>query len=219
MRRPAIIFSQLLTTTLVLLLPAAVPAADSRLDEPRWSLEIKGGYFAPAIDHWEDFYGDDRTWHYAGSLAYKLLRQVEAGVEAGYIRDRGQGYAPLNNILSGEVKYELAPLNIFVLLRGVFSESQWVVPYAGGGFTRMFYRESIEGQGTARGAVNGYHGRAGLQFLLDEVDTRAASSFFRDYGVAHTYLFIETEVIKAKLDSPDVDLGGTSYLGGFLFEF
>ncbi|MDH4162158.1 MAG: MXAN_2562 family outer membrane beta-barrel protein [Nitrospirota bacterium] len=209
----------------VLLLPAAGHAASSRLDQPNWSLEVKGGNFYPEIDNWKDFYGRDHTWHYAGSLAYKVLRQVEAGIEAGYIKDRGQGYAPLNSqaqgvtVLSGRVTYELAPINVFVLFRGMFSDDQWLVPYAGGGYTRMFYREKIESQGAARGYVNGYHGRAGLQFLLDGIDSSAANNLFQDYGVHHTYLFVELEITKAALDNSSMDLGGKSYLAGFLFEF
>lgn len=209
----------------VLLVPAAGYAASTELDQPNWSLEFKGGNFYPEIDNWKDFYGRDHTWHYAGSLAYKLARQLEAGIEAGYIKDKGQGYAPLNSqlqgtpVLSGRVTYELAPVNVFVLLRGVFSDNQWLVPYAGGGYTRMFYRERIENQGAARGYVNGYHGRAGLQLLLDGIDSSAANNLFLDYGVQHTYLFVEVEITKAKLEASSMDLGGKSYLAGFLFEF
>ena len=63
--------------------------------------------------------------------------------------------------------YGIAPVNIFILLRGVLDEDQWVVPYAGGGFTRLYYKEKIESQGTVNGSVDGYHVRGGLQFLLD----------------------------------------------------
>lgn len=209
----------LLSCCAFLLIPVFAFAADPMLDAPHWSLELKGGYFYPDIDNWQTFYGDNRTWQYAGALAYKPLRAVEVGIEAGYIKDRGQGYAPLNNIMSGRVTYELAPVNAFLLIRGVFSETQWLVPYAGGGYTRMFYREKVESQGTTRGYVNGYHGRAGLQLLLDEIDPGAANNLFLDYGVYHTYLFFEIEITKAKLDASSVDLGGKSYLAGFLFEF
>lgn len=204
----------------LLLVPAVVLAEDTTADRPHWSFEFKGGYFYPEIDNWKTFYGQDRTSQYAGSLAYKLLRQVEAGIELGYIFDRGRGYAPLNNIMTGRVKYELAPINAFVLLRGIFTEGQWLVPYVGGGYTKLLYRESIEGQGTVRGSVAGSHARAGLQLLLDELDPSAANNLYQDYGVLHTYFFVELEMTRARLDSPTVvDLGGKSYLAGFLFEF
>ena len=208
-----------LSLVMLLAIPAAVPAAGPAQSVPHWSVEVKGGYFYPDIENWKTFYGDDKTWHYAGSLAYKILRQVELGIETGFIRDRGQAYAPLNAITTGSVVYEVVPVNIFVLVRAVFSENQWVVPYAGGGWTRMYYREKIEGQATVRGSVDGYHGRAGLQFLLDGLDPRAAHNLSTDFGIEHTYLFGEVQVTKATVGTPEVNLGGTSYLMGFLFEF
>lgn len=207
------------------LIPAAAFAADPMLDEPNWSLEFKGGSFYPEIENWESFYGQPKTGHYAVSLAYKLLRQAEAGIEVGYIRDQGQGFAALNSqllgspVITGRVTYELAPVNIFILLRGVFSETQWLVPYIGGGYTKMLYRETVESQGAARGSVDGSHGRAGFQLLLDGIDPGAANNMYLDYGVQHTYLFAEVEVIRAVLDSTTTDLGGKSYLAGLLFEF
>jgi hypothetical protein len=204
---------------MLLVMPVAVPAAEPI---PHWSLEIKGGYFYPDIENWKTFYGDDKTWHYAGSLAYKVLRQVEVGIEAGIIRDRGQAYAPLNAVKTGSVVYELFPVNVFLLVRGVFSEKQWLVPYVGGGWTRMSYQEKIEDQGTVRGAVNGYHGRAGFQLLLDDIDARSANNMFLDYGIQHTYIFFETQYTRAMINDVNgvsVNLGGTSYLGGVLFEF
>ncbi len=202
--------------------PAALFAEEPPAERPHWSFEVKGGDFIPDIENWSQFYGNRYTREYGGSLAYKLLRPLEVGIEGNYIEDRGQGLAPLHNMAAGKVTYRLYPVNVFVLVRGVFSENQWVVPYIGGGWTRMFYRQEIEGQGVARGAANGYHGRAGLQFLLDGLDRDAANSFYLDEGVYHTYLFLEAEYTRAMVDTVSagsVNLGGTSWLGGLLFEF
>jgi len=207
---------------LLLILPAAAPAAEPPADQPHWSLEFKGGWFTPDIEDWEVYYGREKTWHYAGSLAYKLTRQLEVGVEGGYIKDWGQGYAPINKIITGRVTYEVAPLNVFALYRAVFSEHQWVVPYIGGGWTRIFYREQIEGQGTVRGSADGHHWRAGVQLLLDEADSRAARNLYEDFGIHNTYFFLETQNSTAMINDlfgKSINLGGTSYLMGFLFEF
>jgi len=207
---------------LILVLPAGAFAAAPPADQPHWSLEVKGGWFYPDIDTWEANYGRDRTWHYAGSLAYKLFRQMEVGIEGGFIKDQGQGNGAISGMVTGRVTYEVFPLQAFVLFRGVFSEDQWLVPYAGGGWTRMYYREKIEAQSTIRGSADGYHGRAGLQLLLDNMDPRAAGNLYTDYGIFHTYLFFEAQYIRAMvsdLDGVSVNLGGTSYLAGLLFEF
>lgn len=204
---------------LVLIFPAASYGADPLLDHPHWSLEVKGGRFAPALENWAQYYGKRSMPEYEGTLAYKVLRQVELGVGAGTARDKGQAYAPLHRIASGDVTYQLYPLNVFVLVRGVISENQWLVPYLGGGWTRMYYQEKVQDQGTARGYADGYHVRGGLQFAVDLLDSSAANSMYMDYGVYHTYFFIEAERTKAKVKSVSVDLGGTAYLGGILFEF
>jgi hypothetical protein len=40
-----------------------------------------------------------------------------------------------------------------------------------------------------------------------------------DYGVDHTYFFVEAEYTSAKVKSVSVDLGGTAFQAGLLFEF
>ncbi len=186
---------------------------------PKWSLELKAGLFEPAIDDWELFYGDDKTIHVAGAVAYKIIQQVEIGMEGGWIRDKGKGFLPANGILGGEVEYKLFPLNVFVLFRGVFTPGQVVVPYIGGGWSRVYYRQKVENQSTIDGAENGIHYRAGIQFLINNIDKNAASKLKRSYGVQNTYFFLEVEELDVEVDSTNVEIGGTSYLAGFLMEF
>jgi hypothetical protein len=213
----------LLSVLLFLIMtPLAAQAAEPAGERPYWSLELKGGIFIPAIENWATYYGGRDTSEFGGSLAYKLLRQIEVGVEGTYIKDQGQGRAPIHNIVTGNVTYELAPLNVFILARGVFSENQWLIPYAGGGWTRMYYREEVQYQGTMRGSTDGSHARAGLQIVLDGGDVRAASNLYHDYGIFHSSVFIETRITRAMitdLTGNSINLGGTSYLMGLLFEF
>jgi len=201
------------------LLATSAHAAGPSLEHPHWSLEIKGGRHYPALDDWSTYYGKKYMNEYSGTIAYKLRRQLEVGIGAGSAKARGQAFAPLHNIASGDVTFELFPVHLFVLARGVLDETQWLAPYAGGGLTRMYYREKTEGQDMVRGSADGYHARAGVQLCLDGVDPGGANSMYLDYGVYHTYLFIEAEYTKARVKSTSVDLGGIAYLTGFLFEF
>jgi hypothetical protein len=199
----------------------SVVLAETTVERPHWSVEIQLGDFKPDIENWQDHYGR-YTVEYGGSVGYLIFRQLEIGIEGNHIKDKGTAFAPLHGIATGSVTYELYPVNAFVLVRGVFNERQWLVPYVGGGWTRMFYREEVEGQGVSRGSVDGYHARAGIQLLLDKMDSSAANSFYLDFGVDHTYLFLEAEYTHAVTDlvsGGSVNLGGTSWLGGFLFEF
>jgi hypothetical protein len=199
---------------IVFFVPAIVHAADPLLEPPHWSLEAKGGTFAPALADWATYYGSRSMPMIEGSLAYKLIRQVDVGISVGYAKDKGHAVAS-----TGNVTYEIVPVNLFIMLRGVLDENQWLVPYAGGGFTRLYYKEKIESQGSVNGSVDGYHVRGGLQFLLNSLDARAANRMFQDYGIHHTYLFGEAEYTHAVVKSVSVNLGGTAYMFGFLFEF
>ncbi len=204
---------------LLVIMPFAAHAAEPVQERPHWSFEAKGGNFAPSLPDWRQFYSKRSMPEYGAALAYKLFRQVEIGVEAGTMFAKGRALAPLHGITTGTVNYNLYPVNAFILLRGIVTEGQWIVPYAGGGFTRMYYQEKVEGQGTTSGSADGYHYRGGLQFLLDGIDRDAANSIYLDYGVYHTYFFVEAEKTSAKVKAASVDLGGTAYLMGLLFEF
>lgn len=197
--------------------PSLVQAADQTDDQPNWSFEIKGGLFAPSLSNWAQYYGKKDMPEFALAVAYKLQRQIEIGVEGGFLEARGLASAPIHQTLTGRATYDLYPVNAFVLFRGVFDENQWLVPYAGGGYTKMYYREKVEGQDTVSGSANGYHARGGLQLLLDGLDQSAANGMYMDYGIFHTYLFIEAKYTDAVISG--INLGGTSYLAGLLFEF
>ena len=210
-------------TMALILIPSMLIAAETRPDRPHWSLELKGGAFFPGTTDWSKFYGSSYTGEYGAALSYKVLRQVELGLEGSYSTASGKGQQPIHGLVAGSVTNEHAPLDVFVLARGVFNENQLLVPYAGGGYTRMFYRLKVNDQGTTtQGSVNGFHARGGVQLLLDGLDSEAAENLYKDTGIYHTYFFIESKYTRAMADTVtagSVNIGGTSYLGGFLFEF
>ena len=185
-------------------------------DMPYWSFEIKGGNFKPSLDDWAKFYSKDKMRQFNLSLAYKWLRQVEVGIDVGYRRDKGQGRLEVSDTVGGVVTYENYPIGLFAVLRGVFSEGQWLVPFVGAGLSRVYYKTAIEYQDTVRGTVNGYTARAGVQLLLDGLDKSAASNAGNEYGLNNTYLIFEVKKSKAK---ESLDIGGELYSMGLLFEF
>ena len=186
-------------------------------ERPHWSFELKAGRFEPVIEDWATYYGKDYTSTAGLSLSYKIWRQFEVGIGIDGIRDSGQGYLPINDILGGEVKYKLYPTHVYVLYRGVFSENQWIVPYIGGGFTRVAYEQDVVNQPSVEGDTDGAHLRGGVQFLLDFVDPGNSVAISEDAGVFNTYFTIEYQNFEAEIDG--IDLGGDSVTVGFLFEF
>lgn len=216
---------KILLFLMLVAVPAVAFAEEPLLDVPHWSFELKGGRFAPSLSDWAATYGRKDMPEYAISLAYKVRRMIEVGVEGGAATAKGRAVAKLHTeqggqpVLAGTIRYEIYPLNAFVLFRGILSENQVVVPYLGGGFTHILYRQAVEGQSKVKGSADGYHVRGGLQFLLDGLDRDGANGMYLDYGVLHTYLFIEAEYTSAKVKEISTDLGGKAYLAGFLFEF
>lgn len=202
----------------LVLFASAAHGQDAAAERPHWTFEMKAGRFTPDLPEWNRYYDRKDMPEYALAAAYKITRHIEAGVEAGYLTTRGSALAPLHgNLLTGEVAYSLYPVSAFVLFRGVVSEKQWLVPYAGGGYTKMFYREVVQEQNTIKGSADGYHARAGIQVLLDGLDPGGSSNMYMEYGIFHTYLFVEAKYTRAEVSS--INLGGTGWLAGLLFEF
>lgn len=200
-------------------LPSAAKADDPILEQPHWSLEVKGGAFTPVLDKWSSFYNKRSVPEFAATLAYKLFRQVEVGAGAGWIRGKGHSYAVSHEMNVGTVTFDIYPVNAFLLVRGIVREEQWLVPYVGGGWTRMYYGQQTDEQKTVRGHADGYHARGGLQLSLDFIDQGSSNRMYLDYGVYHTYFFVEAEYTRAVVRSVSTNLGGTAYLAGLLFEF
>lgn len=201
-----------------MVIPVLAHAEEPASERPYWSFEIKYGSFAPALPNWSEYYGKRYMPEYSMSVAYKIIRQIEVGIEGGLLSSHGSTLAPIHKTLAGSVTYDLYPANVFILFRGVVSEQQWIVPYVGGGYTKMFYRENVEDQSPVKGSANGYHARGGLQFLLDSLDAQSINDMYNEYGVVfHAYLFVEARYIHAVAAS--TNLGGTGYFAGLLFEF
>jgi hypothetical protein len=198
-------------------IPALAHAEEPLPVRPHWSFEIKVGNFVPDLPNFAQYYGKRDMPEYFIGVAYKITRQIEFGLEGGYLSSSGTALAPLHGTFGGSVTYKLYPANAFLLFRGIFNEQQWLVPYVGGGYTKMFYREEVDNQGTIKGSANGYHARGGLQFLLDNLDSKSAYNLYTGFGIFHTYLFVEAQYVHAVVES--TNLGGTGYLVGLLFEF
>jgi hypothetical protein len=154
-------------------LNAGLPAvADEPAASPRWSFEFKGGRFHPQQPDWKRYYGSDSMNHFAIALGYMPLRALELGAELGYAYDKGQGLLPSSGALGGEVGYTLVPAHVYLIVRGAFTEGQWVIPYAGGGWSRVSYRQEVARQQDHKGHADGWNARAGLQLLLNDLDPR-----------------------------------------------
>lgn len=194
-----------------------LPATANAASRPYWSMEIRGGVTEPALPNWATYYQDARPLTGFLNLSFKPLRFFELGVETGYLRALGKGLLPLNGTTGGEVTYELLPVAALATLRLTFTDRQWVVPYIGGGWNRVTYRQSIKGQDTVMGSAQGYVFRGGVQLLLDPFDNIAAHYLYDDYGIRNTFVVVEYRKNEAMVNA--IDVGGTSLTTGIVLEF
>ena len=205
--------------SIVLLLFSSTLHAGNISKPPGFTYEMIAGIYQPDDENWASYYGSQKMPEAAYSLAYRVFSVIDFGMSIGYGKDKGKGRLPISGLKDGDVTYEIMPVDFYLLLRGRFAAGQWVVPYAGGGYTRFFYRQSIDNQGYSKGSVNGLHVRAGLQFLLDPLDKQAAREIYKNYGVINSYFIVEAKKTKAEAGSPALDIGGTSFRTGIMVEY
>ena len=186
--------------------------------DAHWSVALKGGYFYPEESAWKDFYDDDFAPQFAFDIAYMFTQYIEAGASVGYIYDEGVALLPSSNTKAGSVEIRLAPVNVYVKLRGVLQSDQLFVPYVGGGWTEIFYQQKIANQSDVEGHASGYHFKGGVEMLLDNFDPYAARAS-RKTGIYHTRLFVEAEHSKVESDKTSVDIGGRSIWLGIRIDF
>ena len=205
--------------SIIFLLFSSTLHAENISKSPSFSYEMMAGIYQPDDENWTSYYGSKKMSEVALSVAYRFFSVIDLGVSIGYGKDRGKGVLPISGLKDGDVTYEIMPMDFYLLLRGRFAAGQWVVPYVGGGYTRFFYRQSIDDQGYSKGSVNGLHLRAGLQFLLDPFDEQAAREIYKNYGVVNSYIVIEGKMTKAEAGSPALNIGGTSFRLGIMVEY
>lgn len=184
---------------------------------PKWTLEGGAGLFYPEDDAWSTHYGNDKMLEGGISFARRFLSVIDAGFSVSYSQDIGKASLSSTGEQVGKVTYEKAPVDVYLLFRARFSENQWVVPYIGGGYTHLLYRQTIEGQGRTQGSSGGEHVRAGLQILLDPFERDSSRSMFVNYGVINSYFFLEGK--QTTIDINNSELGGISYRVGVLLEY
>lgn len=199
----------------------AIPARAWAADDP-WSVGVFAGYFAPAVENWEDNYDRRGGWVPDVSIGYAASTWVSAVAEAAYFG--ASSFA--RGAITGDPSIERQRLTLVVMTVGGesrlrLSPTQIIVPFVGAGYRRVSYRLKV-GADTASGGAHGWVGRGGIDVLLNRLDPSAASGLREDYGVARSYLRLEAQW--AKVEAPgtagsDIDLGGTTLLAGLRFEF
>ncbi|MDO8643629.1 MAG: hypothetical protein Q7S00_01500, partial [bacterium] len=193
--------------------------AQAKEETPQnFSLEFKGGIWVPQGSTVKSFIG--KCCHPTGGIEFGYLWHSMLGVEAGVGLSIVDGFAQSAAGAVSQDKFTLLllPMKNSLTFRGDFFEDQILVPYVKGGMDYVYYKESLQGTGNW-GIKTGFHGTAGLQFLMEWIDP-LTHYLETEVGVNDVYFTLEGQY--AKIDSfgkAGLDLSGWTLTGGLLFEF
>ena len=206
-----------LTLSLVACVLAArgVRAQEAAVESPRWTYELRGAYFKPALEQFATFYGDDTERYFSVVGTYRLRDWLELGGEYGWMEETGVGLLTESGTLGGTVELRLNPVHVFANYIFQRAIDQRVVPYVGAGLMVTRYEQKVDFQDDIEGRTDaGWSTRAGVRFLIKthEPTRRAAGD---PYWRAHA--FLEAQHMSAEVD--DIDLGGNAVVVGFRMEF
>jgi len=189
----------------------------ARFVAPAWALEFKGGIYQPDLEDYKTFYGSDDNGFMALGASYRFTNWLDVGAELGYSKDSGAGLLPGSGTVGGSVDFTLVPIQLLANFRYDRSLNQVVVPYAGVGLAGAWYDLDIEAQSGRDGLSDlGWSARAGLQLLLNRLDSRGAD-YVSSGRRLRSYLFLEAQVLD--IEKEEFELGGKYYSLGFRFEF
>ena len=195
----------------------ALVSLSAGAQESKWSSQLHYSHFAPDLDGWDNAYEDDemKGWYFA--MAYKPVSIIDLGVGVGYFSAHGQGHLPLNDTVGGDVHFIIYPVDVYLEFQGHFSANQWLIPYVGAGYSRIYYQIDIANQSDRKGRASGSHYKAGLKFSLNRIDPLSARQLSRGWGVEDSLLIVEAKWLES--DKSGIDLGGRFVSFGLKFEF
>jgi hypothetical protein len=195
----------------------AVAQQNEDIESPRWTYEIRAGYYEPDLDGFAMFYGDDAEKYYGLAGSYRFKDWLEFGGEYSQLRAKGVGFLTSSQVLGGSVTYRLSPVQIYSNFIFQRRPMQRVVPYLGVGLTMAVYEQNVGGQGSTDGRTDlGYSAKLGVRFLVGSRGPRPASTAGGS-PYLRSYVFLEVQQLSIEADN--TELGGEAYVIGFRMEF
>ncbi len=205
--------------------------------------EFKLGGYYPSIDDefggsgpFETFFGESQMLMGEFEVDFYLLEGIGTlglGLHAGYssksasVRDRNDMEAELPD----STVFRVIPLRASLVYRYDYSALHHgipLVPVLKAGLD--YHLWSIDGADgetalaedgkSASGARGGWHAAVGLHFLLDVIDRSSAAAFDLNWGINHSYLFVEYQMSKIDgFGSEGFDLSDNQWMFGLAFEY
>jgi hypothetical protein len=157
-----------------------------------WSTELQGGFWMPTNSTMKRFF--DPCCNLIGRIEQGFLYDSKYGVGLGigFLSLNGDAVSVTTPSLVSQDTFNLfiMPMDTSFVFRADFVEDQIVVPYVKGGVDYVFFRQSLKGS-VIKGVKYGMHGIAGIQILLDGIDSSTKLSMEEDYGINDMYFTLE----------------------------
>jgi hypothetical protein len=204
---------------------------DEQLEEPprdfssteRTTLELRIGPYQPDLDTFERLYGDDDGLLLGLELdviAFRLkdILYLSGGGIVSWANYKGVAFDDDGVDTSEETELEIFPLSLLGVLRVDALARKLGVPLVLTGklgYTWMHWSTETGGSDAASGWSLGYQYAGQLALDLDSFDLAAARVLDEEWGINHSFLFLEIFGFEPLGDS--LDLGGTSWTAGLGF--
>lgn len=201
-------------------------AGTFRKDEtPAWTnFEFRYGSFQFGDDAWTSVYGGS-----AGNVnlevGLQLFRYGEIDLGIGYLWSTGNTVGAEGGRTGEEAFTEWMPLTVTGTVRIHVADEQPIVPFAGVGFSYVFFREGpLDAEGKYRdplvvnGSKLGWHWQVGGNILLDVLQPRRAAMLEARTGINDTWLTVEYR--QTRLDpAGGIDLSGWNLSAGLKIDY
>jgi hypothetical protein len=210
----------------------------------RFGAEVLFGPYRPDVDSefngrrdpYNEYFGSGNHLMMRVALEYQFWHRygtLAAGLSAGYFTVTGTAPVANGTGLSGDQStLKVAPFSAQLIYRfDYFLETRKIplVPFGKLGLDWAYWSIN-DGNGNiavdstgghARGGTLGWHGSAGLAFVIDFLDPDAAHDFDEDLGVNHTAITFEFyhADISGLGQANRLHVGDDSWMLGLLLEF
>jgi hypothetical protein len=227
------VFASLVAACIALSFGASQAAAqhDETLEEPprnfgsteRLTLELRIGPYQPDLDSFDSFFSDDDGLMLGLELdviAFRLedILYLSGGGIVGWADYEGVAVDDEGVRTSEATELELIPLSLLGVLRIDALPRMLGVPIiitGKLGYTWMHWSTDTGGADAASGWSLGYQWAGQVALDLDSFDLAAARVMDEEWGINHSFVFLEIFGFEPMGDS--LDLGGTSWTAGLGF--
>ena len=165
--------------------------------------------YNPTVDvYYEHHLIRDRIWGAFGPIA-----------RLGIVHARGTGRVNRSGAET-DVKFQLLalPLSAGVSYRAI--QPRFVVPFVQGAVVTIpFWETRDDDKPTRKGLAYSYSATVGVALSLDWLGRQNAWERYDDYGILHTYIVVQHQVLRPLFDLGRVDFKSSSTMAGLNFEF